>query len=215
MPNLPTLNVNNTLPTLADAQFLQRQLIEKLFNSSQVIPDRVYETITTSVSFALDWYINNTVLTNAQLYRLSQLAVHPSVVEGEFIVDYNLDYSDIVTLPDINANKTYVAQTYLADDNVTMKRKLVVFTPITSVGQDIESSIQAEYNVDPVPLSFQSFRFVNLDSSQWGDIMTDVVASYVATFAAKDLLYFEYSDKDSNWMVEQLAASHKLLNIIK
>jgi hypothetical protein len=228
MANLPNLNLNNGTPTIADAQKLQKQLIEKQFNSTQVIPDKMYEYVECSMGYALDWYIRKraemlTPLTNEELFRLSELASHLDLVEGgkkgvekvKFYIDYNFDYNDANVLPDINANnKPYVGQTYLSDDLVTFKRRLVVYQPITYVGQDIESSIVATYTNDTI-LTFQSFRVVGLDSHQWGDIITTLIATYLSEFTGLDLLTFTYGEVDSNWMTDQLKVSKGLLTFLR
>jgi len=213
MANLPVIKINNALPTIQEAFTLQKQLIEKQFNSSRIFPDRLYEVVESSLGFALDWYIKHPVapLTVADLSRLSELASSLTAKTAKFYVDYNFEYDDAAVLPDLNAGtKTYVGQTYLQDDNVTVKRRLVQYVPITSVNQDIESSIYAVYTND-VPYTFQSFRFVGLDSNQWGDIIAAVEAAYIANYGIADLLYWEYASRDSNWMTDQLAASRGLL----
>jgi hypothetical protein len=214
MANLPVIKINNALPTIQEAFTLQKQLIEKQFNSSRIFPDRLYETLEASLGFALDWYIKHPVapLTVADLSRLSELASSLTAKTAKFYVDYNFEYDDAAVLPDLNAGtKTYVGQTYLTDgEGPVVRRRLVQYVPITSVNQDIESSIYAVYTND-VPYTFQSFRFVGLDSNQWGDVITAVEAAYTANYTIADLLYWEYADRASNWMTDQLAASRGLL----
>lgn len=217
MANLPTIKINNALPTIQEAFMLQKQLIEKQFNSSRVFPDRLYEVLESSLGFALDWYVKHSIapLTFTQVARLTELASSPSAKTAKFYVDYNFEYDDTAVLPDINAgSKSYVGQTYLQDNNVTLNRRLVQYVPITSVNQDIESSIYAVYNND-VPYTFQSFRFAGLDSNQWGDVIADVEAAYVASYGILDLLYWEYAERGSNWFVDQLAASKGLLQVLR